>query len=216
MRALAIGVLTGRRPELLDVTLGSFVRNHTAVWELAAKVVFHNGGDDDTAVVLDRYDWDRRVVHDGQLLRIGEASQHLGALLLSQAARLVLRLEDDWECNDEPFLDECDEILRDPLVGQVRLQTTAEQTRPENMVTKRRITWEKYGPSEHLIGDAHYTHRPSLMRAADYAALFPYRKEIHAMRRFHGTNLKVVQHNPGVFTHIGWGDKSLKHTEGAS
>ena len=216
MSLLTIAVLTGRRPRLLDATLQDFLAKHASVWALASKVVFHNSGDDETAQVLDLYDWDRREVTDGPLLGCGEASQYLGALALSQKSRFVMRLEDDWACLPVDWLDDAVDVLADRTVGQVRLHHSSVPTQTVNMVTKRKLTWKPYRDTGHLIADAHYTHRPSLMRSSDFAALFPYRNEFHAMRRFRLTGMQVVQHQPGVFTHIGDGELSLvRHPDGA-
>lgn len=216
MKSLTVAVLTGKRPQLLERTLSSFVERNPLLWKDASRVVFHNFGDGASARILDRYDWHKREVRPNELLTIGQASQYLGALALSQRTRYVLRLEDDWLCHDSPgWFESAVNVLEDPEVGQVRLQRHDEPTRPENMVTHEPIVWSDY-PGGHQAGNAHYTHRPSLMRSFDYSALFPYRKEHHAMRRFYQRGLLVVQHRPGVFSHLGGDTLSLKRREGAS
>jgi len=203
---LVVAVLTGLRPALLRRTLDSFALHHPDVWDAAARVVHHNTGDRDTAEVLDRYEWDvRNTVHD--LLPIGEASQRLGCAVRQVDASYVLRLEDDWQSHPGAWLEDAKQLLEQ--TDQVRLWKG--KTSRRCLVCRRPLSWSRAG--KHLVsGHAHYTHTPSLMKTGTFLRLFPYKDEREAMQKFHGRPVAV--HVPGVFTHLGGGQESLKRNGG--
>jgi hypothetical protein len=203
---LAIAVLTGLRPQLLDTTLASFVRHHADVWTSAAKIVHHNTGDQETAEILDRYRWDVRRTVD-ELLPIGQASQSLGDAVRQIDASYVLRLEDDWEAHPGGWVDDAMQLLE--RVDQVRLWKG--KTSRRCLVCRRPVSW--YPSDGHIVAKhAHYTHTPSLMKVDTFLGLFPYEDEREAMRKFHGRPVAV--HVPGVFAHLGEGGRSLKRNGG--
>lgn len=204
--SLTIAVLTGRRPELLQQTLDSFVEHHSHIWDDARRTVFHNSGDVETAEVLDRYVWHDRRIHEGGLLPIGEASQVLAGQVDSE---YVLRLEDDWQACPVDWWDDAVALL--DVAGQVRLRGSSEKVSPKCQSCRQPLNWQQHG--KHRVSDhGHYTHNPSLMRTKDFLALFPYQNERVAGRRYHGK--PIAQHQPGVFTHLGGDGRSLKHNGG--
>jgi hypothetical protein len=217
---VTVAVLTGRRPELLAATLTAFADRQPTLWEAAAKVVVHNTGDPATAEVLDRYPWDDRVVLDGRLRGIAEASQHLIKAVATADRRHVLRLEDDWIVTSTDFYRDAAVILddRELNVGQVRLRLADEKVLPNHRVTRQPIRWRQLDDGHRWAPSAHYTHNPSLMRTWDYAAMAGYADEIDAARRYLQGGWSSAQHVPGAFRHAGDRDLglSLKWTEGSS
>lgn len=215
---VTIAVLTGQRPELLARTLTAMAAHQPVLWAEATKVVVHNTGDKGTAAVLDQYDWDRRVVLDGALRGIAEASQYLIRAAAEADRRYVLRLEDDWVADAVTFYPVAAQILEDPElnVGQVRLRRYVEKVMTKHRVTKKPIVWRRLENGHDWAPSAHYTHNPSLMRTWDLAAIAGYSDEVDAARRFLRGGWSSVQHIPGAFAHGGHREEglSLKWTRG--
>lgn len=198
---LTVAVLTGLRPALLAKTLAAMSEHQPDVWHQCVRVVFHNSGDRETSEVLDQYRWDERRTHTGDLLGIGAASVHLVELAGIVDQRYVLRLEDDWQADRTPFVEDSVALLES--VGQVRLRKATERVMTQHRVTKQPIRWSR-DPSGHRVTKrAHYTHNPSLMRTWDLVAMGPYENEIEAAVRFDRSRWGVAQHEPGVFSHLG-------------
>lgn len=201
---VTIAVLTGQRPELLRETLAAMVEHQPDLWGAAAKVVVHNSSDGETAAVLDEHDWDRRVVLEGRLRGIAEASHHLIEAACIVDRRYVLRLEDDWIADPVSFYHDAVELLKSDLnVGQVRLRRSSEKVLDKHRVTKHDIRWRTLDSGHSWAPSAHYTHNPSLMRTWDYAALAGYSDEIDAARRFVEAGWSTGHHVPGAFAHAG-------------
>jgi hypothetical protein len=198
---LTITVLTGRRPALLEQTLRSMVERQSEVWHMATRTVVHNGGDRETAEVLDGYLWDDRKVLRGRLRSIGEASQYL----LKQAAQAdnpyVLRLEDDWEATSSVWLDDAVAMLS--RSGQIRLRREDEKVMDRHRITREPIAWRTLANGHKWTPSAHFTHNPNLMRTWDAVSLAGYKDEVDAAERFHATGLASSQLVPGVFKHLG-------------
>lgn len=219
MADLTVAVITGRRPDLLATTLHSFAAQNPDLWNTAVRVAVHNGGPDDceTAETLDSFRWDVRHRVNGPLLGIGAASAVLAEQVRhAPPTALLLRLEDDWECVRQHWFADAASILNDPTVGQVRLRKAAEPVMRNDRLTGRPIRWRQYRDTGHHVALAHYTHQPSLMRTEDWHALFPYRNEVDAARRFRRSALRTVQHRPGVFKHLADRTRSLKWNGGSA
>lgn len=193
---LTIAVLTGCRPDLLRQTLDSFARHHSHIWESANRTVMHNTGDAETADILDQHDWHLRRTTD-ELLPIGAASQLLGEQVRLTEPDYVMRLEDDYLAHPVDWWTDATSLLEQ--VDLVRLQRADERTKDYCVVCRHKTRWT-YAPGAKIADDAHYTHRPTLMRFGVFDALFPYRHERDAMRKFHGR--RSAQLVPGVFSHL--------------
>jgi hypothetical protein len=193
---LNINVLTGRRPDLLQRTLDSFTVNHPDVWESAVRTVLHNGGDPQTAAILDRHTWHDRHVTD-RLLPIGEATTLLTARSAAHGTDLMLRLEDDWEAEPGGWWDDAVTLL-DGGAAQVRLRKASEPVSARCMVCRQ-------------PGHLHFTFNPTLTYTKTWTSLLPIVNERDAMRKFH--RQPAAQLQPGVFAHIG-GDDSLRTNGG--
>ena len=204
---LALTLLTGSRPRLLQQTVAALRRSAPALLDAVPVTVLHNGTDPETDRLLDGYQWiDARLRHHGSMLPEGEATSMLMAEVTKRAGvDTVLHLEDDWVMAtiDPHWLERAVAILRSaPDVGQVRLRHAGERVLGYHMVTRRPIEWRDregwwYSPS------AHFTFNPSIVRAGDLPRIFPAASENVAQERFRALGLATAQLVPGAFHHIG-------------
>jgi len=204
-------LLTGWRSDLLEQSLASMP---PSLLRSAHLIVCCDGGDDDTLRVLDRYQSDIDVLHikrhdDRKMDTIGQNWSDL-AIEAAGHGEYMMMLEDDWLyiTEDASWLSHSLHALSDPDVYQVRLRHLSDQVRARHMVTGERIMWAPH--TDGLIGDAHLTFNPSIMRTSDIHRVFPCEGEIDAQRRAYQDDMKcAVQLVPGVFTHIG-DDRSMR------
>jgi hypothetical protein len=215
---VAITILTGSRPKLLDQTLLSILEFEEGLLETGWISVLHNGSDDQTAMILEtrlkRIDRIRRT-HD--LLPIGPATSILAEEAAGSGRRFWLHLEDDWlATGDQPgWLEISRALLRDdPDLAQVRLRRSSEKVLDRHMVTRRPISWKDHGPFR-ISPDAHWTNNPALMRCSEASLAWPAGGEKEAQRRWHEAGRKkIAQLDPGVFIHLG-DDLSLRKKTGS-
>lgn len=203
---VCVTIVTGRRPQLLAATLDALQRNTPGLLESAYVSVLHNGGDPDTQHVLDGCDFINYRVMSADLMPVGVAAHAM--LSTPPPGRFSLHLEDDWlACTTVPgWLDRARHVLdTDPQIGQVRLRHTGDRVMAKHMITRRPIGWTD-GPAGHLVGVAHYTLNPSLMRSEDTPKIWDAQNsEQGAQIAFTGTGWKTAQAVPGVFRHAGDG-----------
>lgn len=201
---VAVTVVTGGRADLLARTLASLETYAPGLLESAFVAVLQNGPDPDTTRILDVYGdlWNQRAAIN-ERLPIGRTA---AAMLATSPPRpYVLHLEDDWLAATcaSGWLDRARTALDDPRIGQVRLRHRGDLVLGKHMVTRKRIDWQP-GPDGHVVGHAHYTLNPSLMRSADTPQVWEAADgEAGAQRRFNATGLLTAQAVPGVFQHLG-------------
>lgn len=211
---LAVTIITGHRPDLLEQTLSTLIESTPGLLETAWVAVLHNGADAATAEVLERFaerDIFDHISSSPDTLHIGQAA---AAMLGYHPPRpYVLHLEDDWRSDGAPdgWYESARQVLADhPRIGQVRLRADDEPTRPLNMVTRERIRWEDGPDGYRFASNAHYSLNPSLMRSADTPAVWINPdSETGAQMRYHDLGWSTAQQVPGVFRHIG-GGRSLR------
>jgi hypothetical protein len=186
MAAVCATILTGQRPDLLKRTLtasASVLRCCDHV------IVFHNGGDEPTAVVLNRCAINyERVTHAGPMIPNGQAASMCAKLAVTSGAELWLHLEDDWELVPNlvaklpDWFSRACEVAREPTIGQVRLREEAHlgrlTTGPQGLVADgsgasnanwcdgRLVTWRVSPDATFMVGPHHWTFNPALMRTA--------------------------------------------------
>ena len=202
---VVLGILTGHRPAMLARTLDALP---TGLLESAYVVVLHDGGDDETTAVLERYRATIDVLRskrrpDAKMDTIGHNWSEIADLAADHGDYLLM-LEDDWQhiTLDTSWLDMARAALDDPDIAQVRLRHISEQTKAVHMATKEPIEWasHRYGYS----AAAHLTMNPNLMRMDDVRRLWPADGERDMQRRGVALGMTcVVQLNPGAFVHIG-------------
>lgn len=200
---VAVTILTGRRPDLLAATVASLTTAAPGLLQSAHVTVLHNGTDAKTAALLDGWPWvDAIDTHHGSMLPVGAAVSRLAAALPDRP--LWLHLEDDWTAATTVpgWLDVARDMLADPQVGQVRLRHRGQPVHTRHMTTGQPIRWTRHHPGA-LVGEAHYTCNPSLMRTADAVVVWPADSERAAMHTFATRGWQVAQLDPGVFHHTG-------------
>lgn len=208
-----VSVLTGRRPGHLEATLARVRLCAPGLLENAQVIALHNGGDPETARVLDGHDdvidvrWS-----SSDLVSIGSASSVLALQVQSSGRPFWLHLEDDWSILPVggAWLARAQELLEeDARIGQVRLRAACEPVLGTHMVTGKPLAWVS-GPGVRICPDAHYTSNPSLVRTGDAGRIWPANGECQAQRHAYAAGLRgVAQLDPGVFVHTG-GDASLR------
>lgn len=197
---ITVTLLTGFRPELLNRTIANLRNYAPGLLETAHVKVLCNGGDGASAQFLAQQGWvDQFDAHSGIQLPVGAAVSRLMSDLPDRP--YLMHLEDDWElCTTYDFwLGSALIALEDENVKQVRLRHRGESVRDYNMSNGKKIIWER-ATSQYLIGNAHYTLNPSIMRTEDVLDIWPAHSEARAMHKFRGM---VAQLNPGAFWHIG-------------
>lgn len=205
-------ILTGWRPHLLRQTLASLP---AGLLRSAYVIVCHDGGDDDTRRVLEKYEKDIDILHikthdDRQMDTIGVNWSALASEAVEHGAYMMM-LEDDWQyiTEEQSWIQSAIGALADPDIAQVRLRHLSDRVRPRHMITGESTRWtpHQYG----LISDTHFTFNPSLMRTADIHRIFPCDGEIQAQTRAMTEDMRcVVQLVPGVFTHLAGDDDSMR------
>jgi predicted O-methyltransferase YrrM len=210
---LVITLLTGRRPGHLDNTLNRLQACAPGLLSRAHVIALHNGGDVETARILDKYSkvidasWISSVLYG-----IGEATSMLAQQAAVSGRKYWLHLEDDWALipTTDDWLAQAQQILHTRSeVYQVRLRHAHEKTLNKHMVTNRAMNWYDYGDF-HLCRDTHYTLNPSLVRVKDIGKIWPAEGERAAQKRAHVNRLRgAARLSPGVFVHTGE-DESLR------
>jgi hypothetical protein len=179
-------ILTGHRPDLLAVTLGGaldYLRRCDHV------IVFHNGGDAETAAVLDGCGIEHeRMTRDWDMLPNGPATSACALAAKRSGCELWWHVEDDWLPVPElverhpTWFDDAQEIALNPSIGQVRLREEAHLGRivtlPEGMVGDgsgssntnwidgRLVAWQSVREAPFMVGAHHLTFNPMVMRAS--------------------------------------------------
>jgi glycosyltransferase involved in cell wall biosynthesis/predicted O-methyltransferase YrrM len=211
-KGLAIGVLTGGRPDLLERTLGSLAALAPQAVTQAHVLVFVNGRDGETEAHVRSLPFVDRVVLEPNRLSVGRATSRLMTeLAATRGVNVVLHLEDDWAACTlaDGWLERGMRILgTDRRVGQVRLRHRSDRVLRRHMITRHPVSWKADGDILRARA-AHFTFNPSLIRSAEVARFFPVADETAAQRRFLRAGLATVQLSPGVFRHIGAG-RSLR------
>lgn len=203
---VTVTLLTGGRPDLLAATVESCLSHAPGLLETAHVAVLHNGADEDTAILLDG--WQSWIDHRTTVAERMPVDVASSALLAFPAPRpYTLHLEDDWQVatTDTTWLDRARETLADPRIGQVRLRHRGDTVMRTHMVTRKPIWWTPGAVDGTLVGTAHYTLNPSLMRSQDTPSVWPASGERAAARRFYNQSWLTGQMEPGVFRHLGDG-----------
>ena len=201
---LVITVLCGGRPSLIDDTLESFPKQ---LLRDAHVMVIHNGADDATGKVIERFSSsvDKLIVNE-ELLSIGDNCLIAAEYAQSSGHKYWLHLEDDWTYDtfDHSWLDAAKEALEAPEIAQVRLRHIGQTVLTRHMVTNRRIMWTPQ--RKWLTAEAHLTTNPSLVRTCDATKMWPANGERAMQKKALQFGMgTVAQLYPGAFHHTGDG-----------
>ena len=202
---VVIGLLTGWRPETLCETLASLPKG---LLESAYVIVLHDGGDEETSEVLEPYSehfdvYLRTVPESGKMHSIGENMSRL-VEAADGHGDFFFMLEDDWRfaTADPTWLNKAMQVLEGGNVAQVRLRHASEQVLSRHMVTNKPIVWKPFDGG--MIGAAHLTTNPSLVRVDDLKKMWPADGERGMQKNAVDNGLTTVwQSYPGAFHHIG-------------
>lgn len=204
---VVLTILTGRRPGKLAVTLESLRAHAAGLLETAHVIMIHNGGDRTTRDMIDTIPAIDDIITLRQEMRpMGEALSTIIGRLPKTNRAYWLHLEDDWKIGTtipaHEWLSDATKILdTTPDIGQVRLQHISEPNKEWHLETGEHIRWEEQ--TNHMIGDAHYTCNPALMRTKDAELVWPAAGKLEAIARYRMSGLLVAQLQPGVFHHHG-------------
>jgi hypothetical protein len=174
-------------------------------------IALHNSGDTETRDILNQYPIDLvYTVLDG-LWTIGRASSELFKITSTERRSFTLHLQDDWECQDRNsqwWTDAMQLLDTDPVIGQVRLRLTREQTMINSLdVDGKKVSWSDF-KGHRLSRRAAWTLNPFIMRTHELPTSI--KDERDGMVQFSKKRQSVAQLVPGVFKHIGDKGESLK------
>jgi hypothetical protein len=240
-------ILTGLRLDLLQRTIGS---SRPYLEQCDRVIVFHAANDEETAEYLgglpfESYQPKELVPLKSAVFRHsnGAATSACAMLAAKTGCELWMHVEDDWCLAPElvaqhpDWFTDAQDVALMPQVGQVRLREERHlgdlvQTPAGlrgvggcanmNWVDGRETAWQTIPGAKVMLGNAHYTFNPFIMRTAliggvlqpsgePIRGVFPADNERHAMARFYALNLHVAQMRPGVYRHIGEGRHVGQH-----
>jgi hypothetical protein len=222
MMQIPLGVITYRRPKYLRKTLDSFFRlNYDVLEVFKPVVVLVQGADTHTMGVLNHFhNYIDRVIELKGNHGCAWAYTLINQELLEEGTDLVMHLQDDW-LSTEPlthylFEDRYEhnkgiKQLFDERqdVGYLRMRSARRSSiSSKNRITKEKIRWKKFGSKYErynrvLIGNAHYTFNPSIIRTSVLRKILPVVKERDAMEKYHKLDLLTGLLNGNCFIHIG-------------
>lgn len=195
-------ILATSRPDLLTRT----IETSTPLISQCRVVGLNNGADPEITPILQPIS---DVYLETDRLGIGEAVSYLTTHLDTE---YWLHLEDDWEMvGGWHHIEEAMDLL--DYAPLVRLRSHADHVDAQERgiaTRKHQVTGQVIKlqplPPTHLIGQAHYTLNPSLIRTIDAELAWPAKSEAEAQRNWYRAGKKeVVQMLPGMFRHIGEG-----------
>jgi len=220
-----LGIITYQRPDYLGRTLTSFFNvNYDCLEEFRPVVVLVQGMDDATMRVLDRFkERIDRIISLKSNHGCAWGYSLLNQELLEEGTDLVMHLQDDW-LSTEPithYLYEDDfsgyknnkgifqlfEERED--VGYARLRSaTWSKVSIVNRISKKTIKWKKWDTKFNkycriVIGNAHFTFNPTIIRTSVLKRMLPVTEEHDAMEKYHKLGLLAGQVRGNCFMHIG-------------
>jgi hypothetical protein len=224
-RQIPLGVLTYQRSDYLNKTLESFFKiNYESLHIFKPIVVMVQGMDLVTSSVLGKYgSYIDRVINLKSNHGCAWGYTLLNQELMEEETDLVMHLQDDW-LSTEPLINYLDEdrfsgyknnkgvfqlFEERKDVGYVRLRSaTWSKVSVINRISRKKIKWNKWATkynkySRLVIGNAHYTFNPTIIRTSVLRRLLPVTKEQHAMEKYHKMKLLAAQLRGNCFMHIG-------------
>lgn len=201
---MIVTVLTGRRPDLLRRTLEGLVR-----FDVPGKVtVLHNddGSDEETVAVIEEFGFE--WISTRRYLPGAEATAVCGGIAVRSGYDFWLHVEDDWEATDDirAPVEAAVWLLRNaPEVGQVRLRRRDDGAMATHYLDRHPIEWVPSAVDGVVVGRAHATWNPSVMRTVAAGNLLGVSGEVDFMVRMAEQWPLNGQADPGVFRHIGKG-----------
>lgn len=225
-RRIPLGILTYQRPEYLEIALESFFKlNYECIDIFSPVVVLAQGADDDTLnLVYNKFGtYIDKVIELKSNHGCSWGYTFLNQELLEENTDLVMHLQDDWK-STEPLthylgkdsfsgyennkgIFQLFEERED--VGYIRLRSSHwSKVSNVNRISRKRIKWNNWGTKfkkyvRVVIGNAHYTFNPTIIRTSVLKKILPVSEERDAMEKYHKLNLLVGHLRSNCFMHIG-------------
>lgn len=210
---IAITIVTYKRPNYLFRTLESFCEKNPVLRAVAPIYVLVQGtrpaDTAETEIVLDEISsrWEVTIhrVFPDKNVGCGMGFTWINNIALASQPGYVIHLQDDWQSVDpvEIFLPEClDAFTKVPDLGAIRLRSFEENVLSYNVVTRRKIIYYP-ATANVVVGNAHFTFNPTIIRADVLLRLLPVKFEFHAVKRYHRLGYRVGQLRRRCFVHIG-------------
>lgn len=200
---MVITILTGRRPKLLNKTIGSLQEKVPGLLDSNYVIMFNNACDKKTVDLIEKFDFVDKLIERKRTVSIGRAMSMLAKEVKKTDEYIWFHLEDDWECMNGGWLDKATELILNPEISQVRLRLDNEPALRTHMITGEPIRWQ-YKLGHKIANKAHFTQNPNLIRVEDVDNIFPATGERVAQKNWMNNGMKkVAQMIPGSFKHIG-------------
>ena len=204
---IAVTMITCKRPYYLERTLSSFIeKNHNILGCLKIIILIQDDHDGRSGQVVYRYrNHICKAFFRKENLGVSGAFSTVMDYAIKENLPYILHLEDDFISEaplDEYLADILDVFESCPRIGQVRLRSIKDKVSLGNMVTNRKIF---YRPQQGrvVIGNAHFTYNPSLIRSTILNEILPVRSELEAMAKYEEMGLEAGQLVADCFVHIG-------------
>lgn len=222
---IPLGIITYQRPEYLKRTLESFFKvNYESLYIFKPVVVLIQGFDEETANVVTKFN-----SHIDRIIALRSNNgcawgyTLLNRELLEEGSDLIMHLQDDW-LSTEPITNylgedrfsgyENNKGIFDLFeerkdVGYVRLRSSIwSKVSNRNRITGEYIKWSMWATkfkkySRILIGPAHYTFNPTIIRTSVLRKILPVTEEHDAMEKYHKLKLLTAHVRGNCFMHIG-------------
>ena len=206
-RILPVVTLTFRRPQYLQKTIQTFIeKNENNLDMFSFRILVQGGLDPGTANVLKKW---KDYLDFVDVRDKNEGCARGFNICMQEALRLrtpyLLHLQDDWE-SKEPISNYLPEIFNfmdtHKVVGCIRLGSIHEKGSKRNVISGDLVRWSK--KSKHiLVGNAHFTLQPTILRCDVVEQMTPIIKEHHAQQKYHKLGLQVAQLDADCFLHTG-------------
>jgi len=206
-KLLPVVILTFRRPQYLQKTIQTFIeQNKNDLNMFSLRILVQGGLDPGTADALEKWESyldfvDIRDENEGCAQGFNICMQEA----LSLKTPFILHLQDDWE-SKKPISRYIHEIFNFMYVyntvGYIRLASIHERVSKRNVISNKRVEWSR-GSKNILIGNAHFTLQPAILRHDVVEQMIPIVKEHHAQNKYHKLGLQVAQLDADCFHHTG-------------
>jgi len=215
---IPLTILTYNRPFYLDKTLDSFIRMNYDCLDSFYPIILNQGTDEDTELVVQDYSDFIKEYHKKENKGCAAGYSFINSKYLSFP--YLMHLQDDWY-STEPLSQYLDEIFRlfenNRNVGYIRLRSIHSRVCKRNRISTLPIEYKKW-PKEDifsniLVGNAHWTFNPTIIRTEVLRKMLPVSKELDSMKKFHQLGMQSAQLDANCFSHIGI-DRALTNVKG--
>lgn len=200
-------ILTFKRPEYLDLTIGSFLNlNANILDRFSIRVLVQGGDDPETTAVINKYtDHIDHIDTLNENVGAGRGFSRLMEQAVREKRRYVFHLEDDWQSKEslEPYIKEIMTYMDENRnVGQIRLRSIFSPVCTKNPFRGlKKVLWKKKGNIKK--GPAIFTFNPAITRISVMKEILPVTSEKETCIKYDALNLDCAQLVADCFHHIG-------------